>query len=355
MGKKLEISLSEEERDVLRKWVRSGKTEKRLVERARIILCASENRSPKKIAEMVGTTILTVFKWRRRFLEKGIAGLHDAPRPGPERKYDQSTQKRILKMLDEKPPEGYGSWTGSLLSEELEDVSKDQIWRVLRQQGIHLQRKRSWCISTDPQFAEKAADIVGLYLDPPENAVVICVDEKPAIQALERAQGWLKLPNGKSLRGFSHEYKRHGTTTLFGALEVATGLVKAGHYSRRRRKDFLNFMNETIVDYKEKELHVILDNSGAHKPKQDRWLQRHPNVHFHFTPSHASWLNQIEIWFSILSRQALKNRSFTSAHEVRKAIDLFIDAYNKQAAPFHWQKKNVRQVPPQKYYANLCN
>ena len=184
---------------------------------------------------------------------------------------------------------------------------------------------------------------------------MICVDEKPHIQALERAQGWLKLPNGKALTGFSHGYKRHGTTTLFAALNVATGQVKSGHYKRRRRREFLDFMNEVITDYPDQEIHVILDNLNTHKPKRDRWLSRHKNVHFHYTPTHASWLNQIEIWFSILSRRTLKGASFTSPQQVRNAIDLFIAAYNKEGAPFEWRKREVHPVGLKKHYSNLCN
>jgi transposase len=184
---------------------------------------------------------------------------------------------------------------------------------------------------------------------------VICVDEKPHIQALERAQGWLRLPNGKSLTGFNHGYKRHGTTTLFAALNVATGQVKAGHYKRRRRREFLDFMNEVVADYPEREIHVILDNLNTHKPKHDGWLARHPCVHFHYTPTHASWLNQVEVWFSILSRLALKPASFTSPQQVRNAIDLFLAAHNKDAAPFEWRKRQVYPKGLKKYYSDLCN
>ena len=216
-------------------------------------------------------------------------------------------------------------------------------------------RRRRWCISTDPAFAQKAADLVGLYLQPPENAVVLSVYEKPHIQALERAQGWLKLPNGKAITGFNHEYKRHGTTTLFAALEVATGLVKAGHYQRRRRVEFLHFMNRVVADHPDREIHVILDNLNTHKPKHDRWLARHKNVHFHFTPTHASRLNQVEVWFSILSSQALAGASFTSPRQLREQIDAFITAYNHDAHPFEWTKQVVFSKHPRTKYANLCN
>jgi transposase len=265
------------------------------------------------------------------------------------------TEKRILAMLDQPSPMGYAGWNGRLLAQALGDVSKHQVWRVLRSHRIQLQRRRSWCISTDPEFGPKAADIVGLYLHPPENAVVLCMDEKPAIQALERAQGYVRLPNGQALLGFGHEYKRHGTTTLFAALHVVTGQVQAGHFKRRRRREFLHFINELVDGYPDQELHVVLDNLNTPKPRHDRWLARHKNVHFHYTPTPASWLNQIEIWFSILSRQALKRATFVSPQDVRNAIDRFIAVYNRQAAPFEWQKRIVHPVDLKLKYKNLRN
>ena len=356
MGKQATaITLTAEDRATLEAWVRAGKTERRLAERARIILAAAGGASSISIARVQHQRPATVSKWRRRFARSGFAGLQDAPRPGAIRQYDKTTQRRILTQLDKLPPSGYATWTGLLVAQSLGDVSKHQVWRVLREQGIHLQRRRSWCISTDPQFAAKAADIVALYLNPPENAVVLSVDEKPHIQALERAQGYLRLPNGAAVTGFSHEYKRHGTTTLFAALEVLTGKVVGGHTQRRRRRDFLAFMNEVVAAYPGRELHVVLDNLNTHKPKHDRWLARHPKVRLHFTPTHASWLNQIECWFSILSRRALRGASFTSPQQVRDAIDQFIAVYNDQAVPFEWAKREVRNVHPRPYYANLCN
>ena len=354
MAKATVIRLTGEERKRLLSWIRAGTTEQRLVRRARMILLASEGKKTKEIAEVMSTYPGRVSKWRTRFARLGIEGLKDAPRTGPPPRYDKSTERRILAVLDETPPKGHATWTGKLVAKNLGDVSQDQVWRVLRRHGIHLQRRRSWCISTDPEFAPKAADIVGLYLNPPENAVVICVDEKPHIQALERAQGWLRLPNGKALTGYNHCYKRHGTTTLFAALETATGLVKAGHFKRRRRREFLAFLNEVTASYPDQEIHVILDNLNTHKPKRDRWLSRHKNVHLHYTPTHASWLNQIEIWFSILSRRALKGASFTSPRQVREAIDQFIEAYNQDAAPFEWKKRDIHPKHPKKYYSELC-
>jgi integrase len=228
--------------------------------------------------------------------------------------------KRVLALLDEPPPEGHSQWNGSLLAEALTDVSTDQVWRILRRHSIRLQRRRSWCITTDPEFGPKAADVVGMYLSPPDNAVVLCVDEKPHIQALQRAQGYLRLPDGKAVNGFSHCDKRHGTTTLFAALDVATGQVKTGHYARRRRREFLDFMNEIVAENPGREIHVILDNLNTHKPKRDRWLKLHPEVHLHFIPTYSSWLNQVECWFSILSRSALRGASFTSARELRQRV-----------------------------------
>lgn len=347
------IELMEEGRETLEAWVRKTTTEQRLVQRARIVLEAATGKATKEIAVSVQMRPATVSKWRTRFAEDRLAGLQDAPRSGKPASYDGTTERRILSQLDEPPPEGYATWTGGLLAKALGDVSAIHVWRTLRKHGIHLQRRRSWCLSTDPQFAQKAADIIGLYLDPPENAVVISVDEKPAIQALERAQGWLRLPNGQALRGFSHEYKRHGTTTLFAALEVARGTVTVGHYRRRRRREFLDFMNRLVAQYPDMELHVVLDNLNTHKPKHDRWLARHPNVHFHYTPTHASWLNQIECWFSILTRAVLRHLSATDPRQVCKAIDRFTDTRNEHPVPFEWAKTMVHPGGLKQRYADL--
>lgn len=347
------IELSTGERKELEALITAGTSEQRMIFRARIILMAAKNKGTNEIARIMKIRPATVSKWRIRFSQKRMPGLFDMAGRGPKERYGKKTDRRILEKLDESPPSGYGTWSGSLLAKELGNVSADYIWAMLRRYGIQLQRRRSWCVSTDPEFSEKAADIVGLYLHPPENAVVISVDEKPHIQALERAQGYLKLPNGRTLTGFSHEYKRHGTTTLFAAIETTTGLVKTGHYNRRRRVDFLDFMNQVVSQHSSSAIHVILDNLNTHKPKHDRWLSRHPNVHFHFTPTHASWLNQIEVWFSILSRRALMGQSFTSPSLVRDAIDRFVEAYNKNAHPFEWTKTSVKQKIPKTRYADL--
>ena len=235
--------------------------------------------------------------------------------------YGKATDKRILRLLDKPPPKGYARWTGPLLARDLADVDVQYVWRFLRAQKIDLAGRKSWCESNDPEFAAKAADVVGLYIAPPEDAVVICVDEKPSIQAMERTQGYLKLPNGRALTGHSHDYKRHGTSTLFAAFDVATGKVMAAHKKRRRRIEFLDFMNDIVTAYPGKELHVVIDNLNTHK-KNEAWSKRHPNVHFHFTPTRASWLNQVEIWFSVLQGQSLTGASFTSVAQLKDHIDV---------------------------------
>jgi transposase len=353
--KAAEIVLTDEERAALVRWTRAGKSEQRRVMRARLILDLAAGLSNEQVAARQRTRAATVSKWRVRFASARLQALEDRARSGRPTHYDAGTERRILQALDEPSPAGYARWNGALLAKHLPGISKHQIWRVLRQHGVSLERRRSWCISTDPYFAQKAADIVALYLDPPQNAVVLCVDEKPHIQALERAQGWLKLPNGKALTGFNHEYTRHGTTTLFAVLEVATGLVRAGHYRRRRRVEFLDFMNRVLAQYPERDIHVILDNLNTHKPKHDRWLARHKRVHFHFTPTHASWLNQVEVWFSILVTQALAGASFTSPAALRERIDAFIAAYNPEAHPFEWTKQVVFSKHPRAKYAHLRN
>jgi len=349
------IVLTAEERERLEELVRMRTAPYRAVQRARLVLLAAEGRPNTEIGREVGLSRARVVGWRQRFGRERLSGLEDAPRPGAKRKYDEGTERRILAQLDAPPPAGQASWTGELLAKALGDVPAHRVWQVLRRYGIQLQRRRSWCLSTDPEFAQKAADIVALYLDPPENAVVISVDEKPAIQVLERAQGWLRLPNGKALRGQSFEYKRHGTTTLFAALEVHTGVTQIGHYRRRRRREFLDFMNRVVDDHPDKELHVVLDNLNTHKPKHDRWLAQHPRVHFHYTPTHASWLNQVEVWFSILTRQALQHLNATEVRDVCRAIDAFTAARNEHPVPFHWTKSVVHPGSLKHTYRELRN
>lgn len=306
------------------------------------MLEAAEGTSTREIARELETTPTTVSLWRGRFARERQGGLEDLPRSGAPAIYTAATDKRIRAVLDKPPPKGFARWNGPLVAEALGDVDVQYVWRSLRKQKIDLSGRKSWCESTDPEFAAKAADVVGLYMAPPDNAIVLCVDEKPSIQALERAQGYLKLPNGRALTGHSHDYKRHGTTTLFAAFEVATGKVKAAHKKRRRRKEFLDFMDGVVAAYPRKRLEVVLDNLNTHK-KNDVWLARHPRVTFHYTPTRASWLNQVEGWFSILQGQSLTGASFTSVEQLKEHIDAFIKRYNQDAEPFVWTKSKVHQ------------
>jgi transposase len=337
------VTLTAEERSVLEALNRSTKTEVRMRDRAWMVLLAAGGTATREIGRLVGHTTGTVSKWRVRYARDRLAGLDETGNRGATAKYGPVEQKRILALLDQPPPAGYSNWTAPLLARALCDVHEQYIWRFLRAQKIDLSGRKSWCQSTDPAFVAKAAEIVGLYMAPPENAVVLSIDEKPSIQALERAQGYLKLPTGRAMIGQSHDYKRHGTTTLFAALDVATGKVIGRHYKRRRRVEFLSFMNTVVANYPEREIHVILDNLSTHKPKRDMWLARHPKVKFHYTPTHTSWLNQIEIWFSILSGKSLSGASFQSVEQLKAHINSFIASYNDDARPFVWTKSKVHQ------------
>jgi transposase len=337
-----EVRLKPKVRKVLEARCRAPTTAQRDVRRARIVLLAAAGRSTRSIAAEVGVQPRIVSNWRRRFADHGLDGLTDRPRAGKKPIYGKATNKRILGLLDKPPPAGYGRWTGPLLAKALGDVDVQYVWRFLREHNIDLAARKSWCESNDPAFVAKAANVVGLYVDPPAKAIVLCVDEKPSIQALERAQGYLKLPNGRALTGQSHDYKRHGTTTLFAALEVATGRIIAAHSKRRRRVEFLGFMNSVVAAFPDGELHVVLDNLNTHK-KNERWLKKHPNVRFHFTPTRSSWLNQVETWFSILQGQSLNGASFAAVEQLQEHIDAFIAAYNETAEPFAWTKKKVYQ------------
>lgn len=337
-----EVRLKPKDRRVLESRCRAPTTPQRDVKRARIVLLAATGRSTRSIAVEVGVEPRIVSQWRHRFADHGLEGLEEKPRPGKQPVYTEATNKRILGLLNAPPPKGFARWTGPLLSQALGDVDVQYVWRFLRMHKIDLSARKSWCESNDPEFTSKAADVVGLYLAPPKKAIVLCVDEKPSIQALERAQGYLKLPSGRALMGQSHDYTRHGTSTLFAALNVATGKITAAHTKRRRRVEFLDFMNGIVAAYPGKVIHVVLDNLNTHK-KNENWLKRHPNVQFHFTPTRASWLNQIEIWFSTLQGQSLAGASFTAVTQLRDHIDAYIQAYNDNAVPFVWTKAKVRQ------------
>ncbi|MGA9849383.1 MAG: IS630 family transposase [Roseiarcus sp.] len=354
LGEATSILLTSEERAELERLAGSSKTEHRTRFKARIVLMAADGAATRAIGRALKCTTGTASKWRVRYAKDRLAGFSETGNRGAEAKYGEEAGRRILAVLDTMPPDGYANWSGPLIAKALGDVHVQYVWRFLRAHKIDLSGRKSWCVSNDPEFAANAAEIVGLYMAPPDNAVVLAVDEKPSIQALERAQGYLKLPNGRAMTGQSHDYKRHGTTTLFAALNVASGKVVGRHYKRRRRVEFLDFMNRVVAAYPEREIHVVLDNLSTHKPTRDTWLNRHSNVHFHYTPTHASWLSPIEIWFSILTGQSLNGASFTSVKELIEHIDAFIERYNKTARPFVWTKSEVHQKRPRPCFADPC-
>ncbi len=349
------ITCTPKQRTDLEKIVRQKTREARHVQRARIILMCLDRKPIKQIAEKYDVRPNTVISIRDRFEQQGLKALHDRKRSGRPPQYGDKFRKKVLKTLEQKPPEGYGQWDGRLLARHL-GVSADAVWRLLRKEGISLSRRRSWCVSTDPQFAAKAADVVGLYLNPPEKAVVFSVDEKPSMQAIERPTGYVFTSSGKIVRGYKSTYKRHGTLNLFAALNVATGEVAGKVTKKKCRPDFLEFMDELLCDLPDDvEYHVILDNYCIHK-KCDAWLSDHPNVHFHFTPTSASWLNMVEIWFCIFSRKALRNVSFASSEDLRCAIEAYIKAYNENDAhPFVWRKREVKGSQLKDTIVNLRN
>ena len=333
---------------------RSRSGEVRLAERARIVLACLRGKRNDEVAREIGVRANTVGRWRQRFAARGLQGLRDEPRSGKPAKYGAELRDRVLAQLELSPPSGMATWDGGSLAVAL-GVSDDAVWRVLRKEGVQLQRHRSWCVSTDPEFAAKAADVIGLYLNPPQNALVLSVDEKPSIQALERARGYVQTSSGKIVQGMKSTYKRHGTVNLFAALEVATGIIRGKTTQTKKRADFQAFMEEVIADQPaERQIHVILDNLSTHK-RNDEWLAAHPRVTFHFTPTSASWLNQVEIWFGIFQRKTLRNASFCSIDQLIGTIRDFTAAYNENATPFVWRKREVRGSQLRNTIVNLRN
>ncbi len=311
--------------------------------RVRMILQCMDGWKIGDIAKASRVTSATVMLWKNRYIEHGLEGLTDCARSGRPPKYAQDFKTAIFAKLEEKPPTGYAQWDGPLLAAET-GYSKHAIWRLLRSQRICLARKRSWCVSTDPLFTAKAADVVGLYLAPPASALVICVDEKPNIQALERTTGYAVSSDRKLVRAMESTYKRNGTLNLFAALEVATGQIhgKTTESAKKTKKGFLEFMDEILLALPEsEEYHVIMDNHSIHK-RHGLWLDEHPNVFFHYTPTSASWLNMVEIWFGILTLKSLRGASFSSTQELGAQIKAFQKAYNKTAQPFVWKKREIR-------------
>lgn len=332
---------------------RGQKVEARLKERACIVLKGVEGVSIKETAKELGFNKDTVSQWRRRFLADGVEGLQDRPRTGAPRKYGPELRDRLLAQLELSPPNGFGHWDGALLASAL-GVPAWRVWELLRIEGICLARRRSWCVSRDPDFASKAADVVGLYLDPPKNAIVFSVDEKPSIQAITRPTGYVPAAK-KVVQGEKSTYTRHGTTNLFAALDIATGKIIGKTKQTKTRKDFLAFMDEVVASLATGNvLHVVMDNLVTHK-NCDEWLAAHPNVKFHYTPTSASWLNQVEIWFGIFTRKSLKGASFASIDALVSHISAYITAYNWSPVPFVWKKRQVHGTQLRNTAKNLAN
>jgi transposase len=333
-----------EDRASLIALTKSRTAEVRVVERARIILACLEGKEIQQVARELRVSVPSVSKWRRRFSLWGMRGLRDQSRPGKPVKYDTGFRNRVLALLEETPPPGMSHWDGPAVAERL-DASVHAVWRVLRREGIYLQRRRSWCVSTDKEFAPKAADVVGLYLNPPLNAVVLRVDEKPSIQAIERASGYVETDSGKVVRALKSTYKRHGTLNLSAALEVDTGQVHTKFSETKKRADFLSFLDGVLDGQpQDRAIHVILDNYSPHK-RNDDWLAKFEGrVQFHLTPTSASWLNQIEIVFSLLQRKTLNGGSFRTRDPLREAIEAFFKRHNDRAKPFRWRSVTSRAV-----------
>ena len=307
----------------------------------------------QKIAKQLDVRPNTVTDRRKEFETRRLKSLGDRQHSGKPRTYTDEFRNQVLRTLEQSSGRGIASWDGVEMAKTL-NASRDAVWRVLRKEGIQLRRRRSWCVSTDPEFCAKAADIIGLYLNPPQMALVISVDEKPSIQAIERATGYVQTSNGKIVQGYKSTYKRHGTLNLFAALDVATGKVTGKVTERKTRPDFLEFMDDLVSGISnDREIHVILDNYCSHK-KNDDWLNQHPNIHFHFTPTSASWLNQVEIWFGIFTKKALRGASFASSEQLRTAIENYLLAYNQNPKPFVWKKREVKGSQLRNTIVNLC-
>ena len=308
-----------------------------IVQRAQIVLACGTGETNTAIAKRMGLTGMTVGKWRKRYLEQGLQGLHDELRSGRPRSYeDEDVAEVINRALQTRPTDGSTHWSARSLAAAT-GISKSTVHRWLQTFSVQPHRQKHFKLSTDPFFIEKVRDVVGLYLNPPENAVVLCVDEKTQIQALDRTQPLLPIGLGY-VEGVTHDYIRHGTTTLFAALDVATGAVIAECKPRHRHQEFLSFLRRIDKEVpKDLELHLIVDNYCTHKhAKVKAWLAQRPRFHVHYTPTYASWLNQVERWFGIITQRANRRGSFSSVKELIAKIEQFVAACDKTKAPFKW-------------------
>ena len=329
------ISLSGVERKDLEAVVRRRSAPQREVQRAQIILLAAEGLTNTEIGKRVRLSRQIVAMWRGRFFANRLAGLKDKPRRGRSRTYTEEDRLRVIKTVCNEKPEGETHWSIRTLAAKT-GVGRETVHRVLQAEKLKPHLTRSWVLSNDPEFEAKALDIVGLYLNPPENTLVLSVDEKTSIQALDRTQPLMPLRPGQPERR-SFDYKRNGTTSLYAALAVHLGEVTANCTRRHTHQEFLDFLKQLVKTYPQPELHLIVDNLSAHKHKNVRtWLEKHPRVKLHFTPTHASWLNQVEIWFGILSRKVIRRGVFHSVKDLIQAIMAFIKKYNQEGKPFRW-------------------
>ena len=334
------IVLSEEEREQLRAWSRGRSTPHRLVLRARIVLEAAEGLQNKTIAAALGTEPDTVSLWRRRFQVHRLAGIEkDAPRPGRKPEVPAAVVDRILRKTLEERPRGATHWSTRTMAEAV-GVSRETVRRVWKLYRLQPHRTRIFKVSKDPEFAEKVRDVVGLYLNPPEKAVLLCMDEKTQIQALDRTQTILPIRPGLP-ESRTHDYRRNGTVDLFAALNTLDATVITEFHRRHRHQEFLVFLR-TIDDNVPEELdvHVILDNYRTHKhDRVRRWLRRHPRFHFHFVPTGSSWMNLVERWFSELTQKRIRRGTFKNVHELVRAIREFLEVYLEDPRPFVWTAK----------------
>jgi putative transposase len=331
-----ESRLSEQDRGQLEAIARSRSLPAGLVRRARIVLLAAEGVAGTEIAHRCAVSRPTVNLWRRRFREHGIAGLHAELRPGRPRSVGDERVAELIHTTLNAKPRGGTHWSVRTLAEAT-DLSPTTVHRYISLFGLQPHRAKSFKLSNDPFFIEKVRDIVGLYLNPPHNALVLCVDEKSQIQALERTQPILPLGLGY-IEGVTHDYFRHGTTTLFAALDVANGQVLTQCKKRHRHHEFLAFLRHIEASVpRHLEVHLIVDNYGTHKHAKVRaWLAQRPRYHVHFTPTYASWLNQVERWFGLITQRAIRRGSFDSVTELKRQIQEFVTHYNQHPVPFMW-------------------
>jgi putative transposase len=330
------IVLSDEEHEQLTSIVRSHSLPYGLVTRAKIILMTAEGIPNSEIAEKLSLSTQSISKWRQRYIKQGISGLHDELRQGRPRSIsDEEVATLIRKTLNTKP-KGGTHWTIRSMAKETQ-LSRPMVHRVWNAFGLQPHRQRHFKLSTDPFFVEKVRDIVGLYLNPPDKAIVLCVDEKSQIQALDRTQPLLPMGLGY-VEGVTHDYTRHGTTTLFAALDIATGRVLTRCKRRHRHQEYLQFLKHIDNNVPEDlDIHLVVDNYATHKHANvKRWLAARQRYHVHFTPTYASWLNQVEIWFNIITQKAIRRGTFKSVKELVSKIDQFVNAYNKRTQPFVW-------------------